>query len=169
MTIQNISSTSYYQANYSANQQLANQTVPLTGGNKDVVVVSEQESMNAMLAEQKANIASNYQTATNIDLTRLYYQQQQKVIDAYMNANSDDNVINNGDGNSATGLLNDTYASLYEVHQAVKNEAANLPGNEYAVIMPEETPENEKQGQTPVDKYNSIMMPSNASHIHLSA
>jgi len=35
--------------------------------------------------------------------------------------------------------------------------------------MPEETPENEKQGQTPVDKYNSIMMPSNASHIHLSA
>jgi len=46
-------------------------------------------------------------------------------------------------------------------------QGSNLPNDEYGVIFPEKSSEN--AAQTPVDKYNSIMMPSNASHIHLSA
>ncbi|MCW8833154.1 MAG: hypothetical protein OQK09_11430 [Colwellia sp.] len=168
MTIASVSSAHpmAFQLSYGANPQQHNHTLLSQDSHTNEIVLSEQDRVNAMLAEQKINIESNFQSAINIDLTRLYYQQQQNVIDAYIQVYNDDNVKNK----SASSLLNDAYVSLYAIHQAVKHGVPqwhNLDNNEFKQLLPENSPNHSPHAQ--IDEYNSIMMPSNATHINLSA
>lgn len=146
-----------------------------------------QQGVDDKIAEQVENVKSNYQTAKNIDLMQSYYQQQQKLFDIYLQTSTDSDITSNSaqtSGNtSAVSALTNTYAELYELHQNVKNGAGQLPiiGNDYEVI--EQLPAssvtktnemvtsttNQSLAYKQVDAYNSIMMPSTASYVHLSA
>lgn len=175
MTIPQVASTqaTYYQPSNNDNQQHNFQTQLSTTIDNEAILTTEQKNsqqnnLDAKLAEQVDNIKSNYQTAKDMDLTRLYYQQQQRVIEAYMYSNTIE--ANNKDSNSVTGSLTELYASLYEVHQAVKSSVPqwpNIDDSEPPVIQP--VPMSDNKAQAQADKYHSIMMPSNSSHIYLSA
>ena len=125
-----------------------------------------QNNVNDKVAEQANNIKSNFQTAKDIDLTRAYYEQQQKLVDIYMQVgqeNSSDNDLNF----SATKALTDTYASLYQLHQTIKEGIQLKPENPEnirpieEIIVPLTNPK--------TDSYNSFMMPTTNSYISLHA
>ena len=134
-----------------------------------------QDDMHAKLAEQVANIKSTYQTAKDMDLTHAYYQQQQKLIDIYIQPNSNDvSNINNGN-TSAVHTLTNAYASLYNLHQQIKEIGQQSPS------LPDKNsdPMNSLEGlqieqrlpltQRQVDTFNNFMMPTTKSYLHLSA
>ncbi len=136
-----------------------------------------QDNADAKLTEQAENIKSNYQNAKDLDLTRAYYQQQQKLIDVYMQtsaSNGTSSSDNDATDNSAVSTLTDTYASLYALHKKITDGNQQLPSIPDEVVLPTSTPEisavsnsmtsTEKQ----TDAYNSLMMPSTASYLHLT-
>lgn len=140
-----------------------NQNEPLTPEQRNTL----QDDINAKVTEQANNIKSNFQTAKEVDLTRAYYEQQQKLIDIYMQTDtkSESSI-------SATETLTDTYASLYNLHKSIKDGDQQLPSN------PENTqpsnditsigvtwPLTDKQTNT----YNNYMMPTTNSYLHLQA
>lgn len=178
-----VSSTSFmgYQPNYqSGSDSKMNEPVPPETKN---ILSPEQkntlhDSADAKFTEQAENIKSNYQSAKDLDLTRAYYQQQQKLIDIYMQTSaSNDTDINNNDVNnsSTVNTLTDTYVSLYALHNKIKDGDQQLPSIPDELVPPTNKPEisavnnsmtsTEKQ----TDAYNSLMMPSSASYLHLTA
>jgi hypothetical protein len=175
MTISQVSSSQgmNYQPNYSASQEKIEQSLLSTTVKNDVVTSDPENSPNLLLAEQIDNIKSNYETAKDMDLTRMYYEQQQKVIEAYMYSNGSEtsNTNNESDKTSITKSLNELYTSLYEIHNTVKNGAQQLPSYSENNVVPIVQPEviNDQISQAQTEKYNSIMMPSNTSQLHLSA
>ncbi len=118
-----------------------------------------QDDFNAKIAEQANNIKSNFQTAKDIDLTRAYYEQQQKLVDIYMQAGVDNNSSNNSHI-STTKALAETYASLYQLHQTIREGAQSLPS------YPDEI---QSQARRQTNIYNNYMMPTTNSTIHLHA
>ncbi|PKI12865.1 hypothetical protein [Colwellia sp. 12G3] len=146
-----------------------------------------QQSTDDKIAEQVENVKSNYQTAKDIDLMQSYYQQQQKLFDIYLQTSTDANSslssTQASDNRSAVSTLTNTYAELYELHQTVKNGADKLPniGNEHEGIatLPAssvtntngivKSENNQSLAHKQIDTYNSLMMPSTASYVHLSA
>jgi hypothetical protein len=135
-----------------------------------------QNSNDTQIAEQVENIKSNYQSAKDLDLTRAYYQQQQKVIDIYMQTSSgNDTYSSNSDNNtSAISTLTDAYTSLYTLHKNIKDGIQKLP-TPYTSISPTNKPDvlptnsDIATVNKQTDAYNSLMMPSNSSYLHLSA
>ena len=130
---------------------------------------------------------SNYQTAKDIDLMQSYYQQQQKLFDIYLQKSTDGDTTSSSaqtsENSSAVSALTNTYAELYELHQNVKNGVGQLPaiGNEHEGIetLPASSVTNTNElvksttnqplAHKQVNTYNSLMMPSTASYVHLSA
>ena len=158
-----------YQASLHANQVLSERVIS-TENTKSLSTEQEntlQKNANAMISEQAENIKSNYQSAKDIDLTRMYYQQQQKLFDIYMQSFSDDVVVSDNNNQSAIKTLNDTYATLYELHHVIKQGGPELNNSEQDEVSSK--PSTPILSHIPMDKYNSIMMPSNSSHFHLSA
>ncbi len=138
-----------------------------------------QDSADAKMAQQVEDIKSNYQTAKDIDLMHAYYQQQQKVIDIYMQTGTDSSTNNNNSSNnSAVSTLTDTYAELYELHQNVKEGVGQLPEVEKPETLPmmANNPQTVTESTAPsplsqkqLEAYNGLMMPSTSSYVHLSA
>jgi len=143
-----------------------------------------QQGTDDKIAEQVENVKSNYQTAKDIDLMQSYYQQQQKLFDIYLQTSTDDSTSSTANQNSsAVSALTNTYAEFYELHQNVKNGVGQLPsiGGEHEEIetLPAssvtnvneavKSVSNQSLANKQVDAYTSLMMPSTASYVHLSA
>jgi len=142
-----------------------------------------QQGVDDKVAEQVENVKSNYQTAKDIDLMQSYYQQQQKLFDIYLQTSIDSNIENGTQNTSVVSSLTNTYAELYQLHQNVKEGIVALPGievpNEDFNIQPiaqlnqtTESPNNtanQASSLKQINAYNSLMMPSTASYVHLSA
>jgi hypothetical protein len=145
-----------------------------------------QQGNDDKIAEQVENVKSNYQTAKDIDLMQSYYQQQQKLFDIYLQASTERDVssssVQAGQNSSAVSALTNTYAELYELHQNVKNGVGQLPTISDELQAKEILPtssvtnineavksvSNQSLANKQVDAYNSLMMPSTASYVHLS-
>ena len=140
-----------------------------------------QDSADAKMAQQVEDIKSNYQSAKDIDLMHAYYQQQQKLIDIYMQTSTDSNdssSSSNSSNSSAVSTLTDTYTALYQLHQNVKEGVGQIPEFEQPETMPmmasnaETVMENTTQNpssQKQLEAYNSLMMPSTSSYVHMNA
>jgi len=171
MTIQNVSSTNTN--NFSVIQK---NTVTALSNNikKENEYLSPeqkntlQKSFEDKIAEQTNNIKSNFQTAKDIDLTRAYYQQQQKIVDIYMQT-STENDSNSNSNISATKALTESYASLYQLHQTIKEGAQQLPSYADKVQPPSGNPEIQPLMNRQTDAYNSFMMPTTNSYLSLQA
>jgi len=146
-----------------------------------------QQGKDDKIAEQVENVKSNYQTAKDIDLMQSYYQQQQKLFDIYLQTSTDNDtsssIVHTSENSSAVSALTNTYAELYELHQNVKNGVGQLPSiadeREEIETLPAssvtninevvKSANNQSLTNKQVDAYNSLMMPSTASYVHLSA
>ena len=146
-----------------------------------------QQDADDKVAALVENVKSNYQTAKDIDLMQSYYQQQQKLFDVYLQTSTDGNAatVENSsvDNSSAVSALTATYAELYQLHQTIKEGVGQLPPDNKAFQEIETVPGNSvthtneainniaSQSLTnkQLDAYNSLMMPSTASYVHLSA
>ena len=138
-----------------------------------------QQGADDKIAEQVENLKSNYQTAKDVDLMQSYYQQQ-KLFDIYLQESTNSDVQSNNSTNiNAVSTLTDTYAALYELHQEVKEGIRQRPEHELPTILPIESANkvaevannafNQSLANKQMDAYNSLMMPSTASYVHLSA
>ena len=146
-----------------------------------------QQGADDKIAEQVENVKSNYQTAKDIDLMQSYYQQQQKLFDVYLQTSTDGDAAATttqlGENSSAVSALTTTYAELYQLHQTVKEGVGQLPRVSAAYEGIDSLPAssvtrtneaiNSAASQPLVNKqldaYNSLMMPSTSSYVHLSA
>ena len=146
-----------------------------------------QQGADAKIAEQVEKVKSNYQTAKDIDLMQSYYQQQQKLFDIYLQTSTASNAATGtsrlDENSSAVLALTTTYAELYQFHQAVKQGVGQLPGvgitYEGIETLPASTvthtneainsASNQSLTNKQLDAYNSLMMPSTSSYVHLSA
>ena len=146
-----------------------------------------QQDSDDKIAALVENVKSNYQTAKDIDLMQSYYQQQQKLFDVYLQTSTDGNAAivesSSVDNSSAVSALTATYAELYQLHQTIKEGVGQLPLDNKAFQESETVPGNSvshtneainniaSQSLTnkQLDAYNSLMMPSTASYVHLSA
>ena len=147
-----------------------------------------QQAIDDKLTEQVNNIKGNYQTAKDHDLMTSYYEQQQKLLDIYMQTNTKESTSissTSSDNSSAVVSLTKAYSDLYQLHQGIKEGIGNLPNidtDEGAVTLPSSnqllsTSSTEVQSNNlssalsnqQINTYNSLMMPSTSSYIHLSA
>ncbi len=145
-----------------------------------------KQGANDKIAEQVESVTSNYQTAKDIDLMQSYYQQQQKLFDIYIQTSTDSNVENSTQNASTVSSLTKNYAELYQLHQNVKEGVVPLPGVELPAKGMNRLPENsivetsktsqstnnianQASSHKQINAYNSLMMPSTASYVHLSA
>jgi len=142
-----------------------------------------QQGADDKIAEQVEKVKSNYQTAKDIDLMQSYYQQQQKLFDIYLQTSTDSNIENNTQNASAVASLTNTYAELYQLHQSVKEGVVQLPSfelpSEEVSTMPVSSSNqgiqspsnvvNQSLSNKQLDVYNSLMMPTTSSYVHLSA
>lgn len=139
-----------------------------------------QSYIDSKRDEQIEQVKSNYQTAKDIDLTRAYYVQQQKLFDIYLETATDGNIDTNNSSNnttSAAGALNNAYSELYDLHQQVKGNIEQRPRIENPIeesmLVNSATVQLANTGQSlsqqQANAYNSVMMPSSNSYLHLSA
>ncbi|GAW96878.1 MULTISPECIES: hypothetical protein [Colwellia] len=143
-----------------------------------------QQGVDDKIAEQVAQVKSNVQTAKDIDLMQSHYQQQQKLFDIYLQTSTESNIASDStqanQRSSAVSVLSNSYADLYQLHQNVKEGVGDfiehksmqtLPARsvsdatETAVVSASNQPLALKQ----VDAYQSLMMPSTASYVYLTA
>jgi hypothetical protein len=156
----------------------------------DILTPEQKNTVQAgaddKIAEQVENVKSTYQTAKDIELMQAYYQQQQKLLDIYMQTSTESDEESNKQDTSAVASLNNAYTELYQLHQNVKEGVGQVPEFEIPErevgIMPISTMNTTTQvveqsansiSQTlsnkQMDAYNSLMMPSTSSYVHLSA
>lgn len=148
-----------------------------------------QQGADDKIAEQVENVKSNYQTAKDIDLMQSYYQQQQKLFDVYLQTSTDGNTASSStqknENTSAVSALTNAYADLYQIYQTIKEGVGQLPGVGIKHEEIEKSPENsvastsnneaiisaslQPLARKQLDAYNSLMMPSTSSYVHLSA
>lgn len=147
-----------------------------------------QKNVDEKITEQVDNIKGNYQTAKDIDLMNSYYTQQQKVVDIYMQTSSEESTTTSteeNEGTSAVSALTSAYSELYQIHKEIKGGVGNLPsidqpeGIETLPTGAQQTSSQtaEAQGNNvnsalsnkQMDSYNSLMMPSTSSYMHLSS
>lgn len=146
-----------------------------------------QQDADDKIAALVENVKSNYQTAKDIDLMQSYYQQQQKLFDVYLQTSTDGNAAivesSSVDNSSAVSALTANYAELYQLHQTIKEGVGQLPLDNKAFQESETVPgnsvshtneainniANQSLTNKQLDAYNSLMMPSTASYVHLSA
>lgn len=141
-----------------------------------------QQGTDDKIAEQVENVKSNYQTAKDIDLMQSYYQQQQKLFDIYLQTSTDNTSTSSTQNTSAVSALTNTYAELYELHKSVKEGVETLPvtslnnndsTNENNISSNVVSVSSNNMSSTlsskQLDAYNSLMMPSTSSYVHLSA
>lgn len=179
MTIQNVSST-LTTSSYNSPQQ--HKFIPLLTANmaKNEQLTPEQKNTlqddaDAKLTEQAENIKSTYQTAKDMDLTHAYYQQQQKLVDIYMQSNTAGAVSSNQVNHNAVQTLTDTYVAIYNIHQKIKKvgqQHPTIPDDNLPLIAPITTLPLEGShilSNAQTDSYNNLMMPTTKSYLHLSA
>lgn len=147
-----------------------------------------QKNVDEKITEQVDNIKGNYQTAKNIDLMNSYYTQQQKVVDIYMQTSSEESTTistEENEGASAVSALTSAYSELYQIHKEIKGGVGNLPsidqpeGIETLPASAQQTSSQAAEAQDnninsalsnkQMDSYNSLMMPSTSSYMHLSS
>ena len=143
-----------------------------------------QQGVDDKIAEQVENVKSNYQTAKDVDLMQSYYQQQQKLFDIYLQTSTESSIDSNStqanQTSSAVSTLTNTYAELYQLHQNVKEGVGEFIEHEPIETLPaisvsNATGEaivsrsNQPLAHKQIEAYNSLMMPSTSSYIHLSA
>lgn len=152
-----------------------------------------QNTVDDKITMQTENIKDNYQTAKDTDLMRAYYEQQQKLFDIYIQSSAENNTSisstsDDSNKNSAVSSLTNAYVDLYQLHQNVKDGVSQLPAIEMPVEIQVQTigtnevsqaisaydnPLATKTVTTPaekqIDAYNSLMMPSSSSYMHMSA
>ena len=178
MTIQNISSNNTV-TNQLGNTQSSAVIQPITQiktqPNNEFLTPEQQNTLqdnfNDKIIAQAEDIKANFQTAKDIDLTRAYYEQQQKLIDIYTQSGSESN-----ESTSVTKALAETYSSLYQLHQSIKEGGQELP----SIGEPVQLPSIDEPAQLPANGlpslmskeaalYNNLMMPSTSSYIHMQA
>ena len=175
MTIQNIPSTN--SNNFSITTKNDINALSNIQSSNELLTPEQQNTLkddfNTRITEQANDIKDNFQTAKDIDLTRAYYDQQQKLVDIYMKSGTNNEESSNSN-RSATKALTDTYDSLYQLHQTIKggNQQPILPDEiQPPTTNPEiqlvETAQSLAKSQT--STYNNFMMPTTSSYIHLSA
>ncbi len=193
MTISSVStfSNSLLQSEMSNNQVTIQPIVePTQPAEKDPLTPEQknklQDNVDDKLAEQVENIKSNYQSAKDIELMQAYYQQQQKLLDIYLQSSTESNNESNSQNTSAVASLINAYTELYQLHKNVKEGVVELPGFEVPTdeveILPINTSSNINQvveqpansinqalSHKQMDAYNGLMMPSTSSYLHLSA
>ena len=150
---------------------IAEQDLPLTPEQQNKL----QKNAEDQLAAQVDSIKSNYQAAKDYDLMQSYYQQQQKVLDVYMQSatGNESTTNNNGTDIGAVNSLTEIYSAIHTMHQNINEAKQPLPS------IPETMPstdsevfpvnENTVSTKKQTDIYNSLMTPSNSSYLHLSA
>lgn len=148
-----------------------------------------QKTVDDKMTEQVNNIKQNYQTAKDYDLMTSYYDQQQKLLDIYMQTSTEDSTTissQNNESSSAVSTLTNAYSDLYQLHQTIKDGVSTLPSidenpetlptSHNQTLMPSIT-QNAEQGSNinsvlsnkQLDSYNSLMMPTTSNYVHLSA
>lgn len=176
MNIQNVSSMNGigYHLNYSnepidrveqarlSSQQYLNDFI--TPEQKQAIAEAVKEKQS----QQQDEMKSNYQTAKDIELAQAYYQQQQKVIDTYMQASSDKQTSSSSDIN-ALSLLTDYYIDKYHRHNDIKDSLNEL-GELIAppAIMPYVSEQTSVVNQQKLAAYQSITELNNQHYLHLS-
>ncbi|WP_057832487.1 hypothetical protein [Colwellia sp. TT2012] len=137
-----------------------------------------QQGVDDKISEQVEQVKSNVQTAKDIDLMQSYYQQQQKLFDIYLQTSTKDNIDSNStqvnQSSSAVSALTNSYAELYQFHQKVKEGVGDFIEYEPVKIQPIKTVANVSASNQPlalkqVDAYHSLIMPTNASYLYLTA
>ena len=147
-----------------------------------------QKTIDDKMTEQVNNIKGNYQTAKDHDLMTSYYDQQQKLLDIYMQTSSEETATistQTNENTSAVSALTTAYTELYQLHKGIKDGITNLPITELSEgieTLPASAPQIsnhiiETQGNNlssvlstkQMESYNSLMMPSTSSYMHISA
>ncbi|MBU2893028.1 hypothetical protein KO495_06775 [Colwellia sp. D2M02] len=193
MTIQTLASVNTQHYPVGQNQISTNTMVSAQPSMQDLLSPEQQNTLQSYTEtkreEHVEQIKSNYKTAKDIDLTRAYYAQQQKLFDIYIETATDGEVdTDNHDKNnvSAISTLTSAYTELYDLHKQVKGVIEQVPTindnvkslkhnvSNAAVGLNGVTSETmNHQGQSlsqqQTNIYNSIMMPSSNSYLHLSA
>lgn len=124
--------------------------------------------------EYQENVKSNYQKAKDIELAQTYYQQQQKVLDAYLNASSEDE--NNNDINAIHNLT-DFYTQKHQTQEQLKTGIENIidlikPNDDVEILPIEDVgilPVSEHPTAKPIAAYNNVANQPGANFFHLSA
>ncbi|TPH18591.1 hypothetical protein [Litorilituus lipolyticus] len=173
MTIPTITSTTgsqYYPTNTREQQLMENfhnANSMVKGSNLSPEQKSSvQESFTEKHAEQVENIKSNYQVAKDITLTQAYYEQQQKLLDIYLQSSHDDSK--DSDSFNAVGTLTDMYSLMLDLHKQVRGPIEDMPSiGRPTLYSIENNSPNDKQMR--VDLYNQTSQEPNGSYLHLSA
>lgn len=116
--------------------------------------------------ERVENIKSNYQVAKDITLTQAYYEQQQKLLDIYLQSSQED--AQHSEKFNAVGTLTDMYSLMLDLHKRITDPSDDMPS--IGQPMPYNSSDNflhEKQNQ--LDLYNQTSRQSKESYLHLSA
>lgn len=172
MTIQTISSNNtftnqYFNANKVAQIQ---PSAPMNTLPKNELLTPEQQNnlqdtVNDKVIAQAEEIKANFQTAKDIDLTRAYYEQQQKLIDIYTQTGNES--TSNSDPISVTKSLAETYNSLYQLHQSIKEGAQQLPNRDEPTQLPASEIPSVMNKET--EAYINLAMPLTNSYMQMQA
>lgn len=176
MNVQNVSSMNGigYQLNYSnepidrveqtrlSSQQYLNDAI--TPEQKQAIDEAIKEKQSAQLEE----IKSHYKTAKDLELAQAYYQQQQKVIDTYMQASSGEQTSSTNDIN-ALSLLTDYYIDKYQRQTDIKDTLNELGGLiAPPTIMPFWSGHANSINQHKLESYKQVTQLNNQHYLHLT-
>ncbi len=147
-----------------ANTALARSNKLLSAQQQNKLKAAEE----AKITEQVDKIKATYDTAWQLDLAKIHYEQQQAVINAYVQSSNNDNS-NAQSSSSAVKTLTEMYAAIYQAHEKIKEiEDEN---NKTPSVLPIEVNSSSAQSSSSaqLNAYNSIMMPNQSSYLHLRA
>lgn len=133
------------------------------------------DSLSESSQNQKEAIKDNLSTAWDVDLTKAYYQQQQAVLDAYMQTSTGEGSSTEQDvlsflPDSSLASLTEVYSKLYQLRESQMPNIEPLPvmagpvTNE-AKLLDTMIESNRNQ----VKAYNDVANPVTSSIVHLSA
>lgn len=181
MTIQPVTSTHSMNPTFSQSQADKN-LAQNTGQLLTPEVLNElNKAQQDQEQAKKDRVQDTFDTAKNIDLARSYYDQQQAVLNAYMQSTENGSANKSTERNDSAVLsLTEMYAALYEHRQATNNlptqqpvtvQPVNTDGsqNSVAQTIALNTINNEQKTTNQMHAYNNVMMPTDSSYMHLSA
>lgn len=131
-----------------------------------------QDSATTQVNEQVDQVKSNYKDAWNMDLMKVYAEQQQKVIDSYQNASdssesSSSDQYNIADSESSMQSLTDMYATMFAQQQKINDISQPKPAPADDVVTTQSTqPTVAQQLPKKLEAYNQMVKPQATSFYH---
>lgn len=104
------------------------QLMPIQSHTKPSIEPTLDASVEETWNKHAESIHSSYQTAWQLDLAKLHYQQQKDLFDIYMQSSGvESSNSQHTTNNTVTGSLTEMYSSLYQLHEKIKEleEAAS--------------------------------------------